>query len=336
MTKYWNALYSSLGYNQPLAIFIAIIIVFILIALIPFLVNLIFAYTKEKLNSKGTVLLYAFMCGFFLTMATFGFLKESLEISSINTSAILNNDLKIYGWNILVVVGGLIIGIGFAALVRQLVRKSINSKIATDRICQIIFTLTWYWSWSHRSRITTINEIAPSHDIKVATNAQSKPTYKLVAILLLLLHRIPEGFLIGFIISGIENKGITSTSVAFLISLILHLIPEQVLFYYRQREIGWSRAKALFISTLCLLLFLPAMLLGGYLGKYIYNIWQLRALVQSFIAGIFIFISILEFLPEFYHAHHDKKLFFWTIFVFMIGIIFCAFVLSFHKHGQGI
>nr|WP_307927189.1 hypothetical protein [Mycoplasmopsis bovis] len=80
------------------------------------------------------------------------------------------------------------------------------------------------------SRITTINEIAPSHDIKVATNAQSKPTYKLVAILLLLLHRIPEGFLIGFIISGIENKGITSTSVAFLISLILHLIPEQVLF----------------------------------------------------------------------------------------------------------
>nr|WP_307924066.1 hypothetical protein [Mycoplasmopsis bovis] len=83
-------------------------------------------------------------------MATFGFLKESLEISSINTSAILNNDLKIYGWNILVVVGGLIIGIGFAALVRQLVRKSINSKIATDRFCQIIFTLTWYWSWSHR------------------------------------------------------------------------------------------------------------------------------------------------------------------------------------------
>nr|WP_307921810.1 hypothetical protein [Mycoplasmopsis bovis] len=70
--------------------------------------------------------------------------------------------------------------------------------------------------------------------------------------MLLLLHRIPEGFLIGFIISGIENKGITSTSVAFLISLILHLIPEQVLFYYRQREIGWSRAKALFISTLCL------------------------------------------------------------------------------------
>ncbi|MCE6115509.1 ZIP family metal transporter [Mycoplasmopsis agalactiae] len=335
MTKFWNVLYSSLGYNQPLAIFIAILVVFVLIAIIPFLVNLIFAFTKEKLNSKGTVLLYAFMCGFFLTMATFGFLKESLEISSINTSAILNSDFKIYGWNILVVVGGLIIGIGFAALVRQLVRKSINSKIATDKSARL-FLHSHDIGHDHGDMDHHEHEIAPSHDIQISSNAQSKPAYKLVAILLLLLHRIPEGFLIGFIISGIESKGITSTSVAFLISLILHLIPEQVLFYYRQREMGWSRAKALFISTLCLFLFLPAMLLGGYLGKHIYSIWQLRAMVQSFIAGIFIFISILEFLPEFYHAHHDKKLFFWTIFVFMVGIIFCAFVLAFHKHGQGI
>lgn len=51
-------------------------------------------------------------------MVIFGFLKELFEISLINISAILNSDFKIYGWNILVVVGGLIIGIGFVALVR--------------------------------------------------------------------------------------------------------------------------------------------------------------------------------------------------------------------------
>lgn len=79
---------------------------------------MIFVFIKEKLNSKGIVFLYVFMCGFFFIMVIFGFLKELFEISLINISVILNSDFKIYGWNILVVVGGLIIGIGFVVLVR--------------------------------------------------------------------------------------------------------------------------------------------------------------------------------------------------------------------------
>ncbi|WP_029513396.1 ZIP family metal transporter [Mycoplasmopsis primatum] len=335
MNQFWNSLYSSLGYNSQLTAFVIILIVLSIIVIVPFLVNLVFAFTKEKLNKKGTVLLYAFMCGFFITMALFGFLKESLEISSVNNNAIYNENIKIYGWNILVVVGGLALGLCFAWLVRFLIRLSISNKISKDKTARL-FLHSHDIAHDHHNDQEHEHQIAPNHDIQNAHVTENKPGYKIVAILLLLLHRIPEGFLIGFIISGIENKGITSTSFAFLISLILHLIPEQIIFYYRQREMGWSRAKALTISTLCLLLFLPAMIIGAYSGHHIYGIWQLRAVVQSFIGGVFIFLSILEFLPEFYHAHHDKKLFLWTMILFFLGIVICAFILSFHKHGQGI
>lgn len=103
-------------------------------------------------------------------------MKESLEISSINASAILNSDFKIYGWNILVVVGGLIIGIGFAALVRQLVRKSINSKIATDKSARL-FLHSHDIGHDHSDMDHHEHEIAPSHDIQISSNAQSKPAY---------------------------------------------------------------------------------------------------------------------------------------------------------------
>lgn len=50
--------------------------------------------------------------------------------------------------------------------------------------------------------------------------------YKLVVILFLFFYRIFEGFLIGFIISGIESKGIILILVVFLILLIFYLIFE--------------------------------------------------------------------------------------------------------------
>ncbi|MBZ4203378.1 ZIP family metal transporter [Mycoplasma tauri] len=339
--KLWHGVHVSTGRNINLTHFIFILIAILIIVTIPLLFNLIFAFSKEKLSKKGTVYLYAFMSGFFITMALFGFLKESLEISSIyapvNVPKANESKFVIYGWNILIVVGGLILGLFSAWGMRALIKLSVEKKISKDTTAK---TFLHVHDFSHENEhdhhSNPENHISPSHEVIKQANSENKPQYKFVAIILLLLHRIPEGFLIGFIISGIEKYGITSTSIAFLISLILHLIPEQILFYYRQREIGWSRRKSLVVSSLCLLLFLPSMLIGAYGGSGIHQIWELKGIVQSFMAGIFIFISILEFLPEFYHAHHNKKIAKFAIILFMVGLIFAAFVLSFHQHGQGV
>lgn len=328
----WTPIY-ELTYNQDVTYLIFIIIGFFGLTLIPFLVTVIFALSKEKLSTKSNIYLYSFICGFFLTMATFGFLKESLEISSIYGAN--HNKWITYGWNILVVVGGLSFGLLFAWGIRSLIRYAAKKKISKDKEASV-FIHTHDLAHDHGDDHHD-HQIAPTHleEIKTEEKSENHPSYKLVAILLLLVHRIPESFLIGYIISimGQGTHVITTVSIAFWISAVLHLIPEQLVFYYRLREIGKSRAYALWTSSASLLIFIPFMVLGAWVGKYICDVWQLRAIVQSFVGGVFIFTSIVEFLPEFYHAHHDKKVFKWTILLFMLGIIICAFILSFHQHG---
>lgn len=341
MDKFWRVLKNGANLNDNLAIFYLILIAVGILIVFPMIIIIILAFTKEKLKKRSSVLLYAFMCGFFITMATFGFLKESLEISSVESMGFTNNNWIIYGWNILLVTSGLLLGLLFAWGVRSLMVKASKNKIAKDKTARVfLHTHDLTHDHEHEEKETTECEVSPDHlkDFKTEEEAdeKGKHIYKTAAIILLMLHRIPEGFFIGYIISVIAAKElITSVSVAFLISSVFHLIPEQIIFYYRQREMNWSRKKSLWITFSSLLLFLPPMLVGAYSGKYIYDLWQVRAVVQSFIGGIFLFTSVIEFLPEFYHAHHDKKLFKSTLFLFMTGIVICVIILSFHVHGAG-
>lgn len=339
MAKLWNNIY-DLTFNANVTYLIFILIGFVVLTFLPFLVTLIFAFSKGKLSKTSYVYLYSFICGFFITMATFGFLKEALEISSVHSVNYANGNKWItYAWNIFIVVSGLTLGLLFAWGIRSLIRHSAKRKIFKDKTASV-FVHTHDLSHDHHDEHHH-SEIAPSHleHIHNDEHDESNPIYKMVAILLLLVHRIPESFLIGYIISTIganTSHVITSVAIAFIISAVLHLIPEQLVFYYRLREMGKSRSKSLIFSSASLLIFLPFMFLGTYTGVYIYEFWQLRGIIQSFVGGIFIFTSIVEFLPEFYHAHHDKKVFKWTIVLFFIGIIICAFILSFHQHGIGV
>ncbi|WP_338822533.1 ZIP family metal transporter [Mycoplasmopsis felifaucium] len=337
MSKIWENIHLSTGANTNLTYFIFILIAFGLLTLIPFLVTVIFAFSKAKLSQKSNIYLYSFICGFFITMATFGFLREALEISSVNKNNI--NKWITYGWNICIVVSGLVLGLLFAWGIRSLIHYGAKKKLAKDKTASV-FIHSHDLGHNLDGKHDHDHGIAPTHleNIKNDKKDEQHPAYKLVAILLLLIHRIPESFLIGYIISIIgtsEGAVITSVSIAFIVSAILHLIPEQLVFYYRLREMGKSRAMAITLSSASLLIFLPFMFLGTYAGQFM-NFPVLKGIIQSFVAGVFIFTSIVEFLPEFYHAHHDRKVFKLTMFLFMLGIVVCAFILSFHQHGAGI
>ena len=342
MAKFLEALYQcapngeSAPYIQKL---LFVLIASGILLLIPLLIATIFPIFKEKLSQKGTVILYAFVTGFFLTMAMFGFLRESLETSSLSAQSI--PDIKkwqIYGWNILLVGGGLIIGLLLAWGIRSIVVYTSKKKIKENTQASV-FIHTHDFNHEHHldngeDHVDAEHEVAPSHEMHIEqNNVNNNPKTKVVALLLLLTHRIPEGFIIGYTLNNIiATQSFQALSLAFILSFIMHLIPEEIVFYYRQREMGIGRWKAMGISIGCLCLFIPMMFLGIYLGEYLGD-WHARALIESMIAGIFIFTSIIEFLPEFYHAHHDKKLFKTVLVVFMVGVALSVIVLCFHQHG---
>ncbi|WAM01367.1 hypothetical protein NWE60_01870 [Mycoplasmopsis felis] len=72
---------------------------------------------------------------------------------------------------------------------------------------------------------------------------------KLIALLLLLTHRIPEGLLIGYSLNqhipvdGVIYSQNSALTTAYFLSLIFHLIPEETIFYLRLRESGLSPWK---------------------------------------------------------------------------------------------
>ncbi|RMX36437.1 ZIP family metal transporter [Mycoplasmopsis fermentans] len=343
MRKFIRALENgalTIGTREIAAKFYLILIAFAIIFLVPVLVALIFPLFKKSLSKKGSILLYAFVTGFFLTMALFGFLKESLEISSISAPSSMppeasSTQIKwaTYGWNIFLLVSGLVGGLLFALGIRMTVKKISEKHLAKSKASVFVHTHDMVHNHEHgENEEHSHDHVAQEHKISTdEKNANNK--LKVVALLLLLTHRIPEGFLIGYSLNNLYNQNIGSLSIAFFVSFIMHLIPEEMVFYYRQREMGVGRWKAIGISIGCLFLFLPMMLLGIFTGDYIQQIWQLRAFLQAMIAGIFFFTAVMEFLPEFYHAHHDKDLFKKVMITFMAGLVVCALILALHQHG---
>ncbi|QSF13843.1 ZIP family metal transporter [Mycoplasma sp. Mirounga ES2805-ORL] len=335
METFINNLKNFSNGNEELAKFILVLIASMFLLLIPIFVTTIFPLFKSKLSPRGNALLYSFVTGFFIILATFGFLRESLEISSINgyDFRLKHPKLTVYTWNIILVCGGLITGLLFAFGLRKTIKAISRTRVKNDKFAAI-FIHNHEIAHDHGAMHDEL-KLGPDHKTKIDKQHQvNDPKLKVVALLLILAHRIPAGILIGYNLNQLFYGEGSSLSIAFLISFILHLIPEEIIYYYRQREMGISRWKAMLISIGIILLFIPLMLIGIYFGHVITSIWQVRSFISAVVAGIFLFTSIVEFLPEFFHSHHDKKLFRWVMLMFFIGIVLCALVLSFHEHSH--
>ncbi|QKT05282.1 ZIP family metal transporter [Mycoplasma sp. OR1901] len=336
------------GVQNEIGSKIILVLIFLMILLsIPTILSITLPFAKKLLNSNVKVYLYAFSTGFFIILATFGFLRESIEQSSMYASTHAYWSKNTYLLNILLVGGGSLLGLVIAIMIKFVISYKLNQKLMKSRKLSVFIHEHNHSDGeihhhSHEEFLSNKDDrINLAEDTIFVEKVEKK--LKLIALLLLLTHRIPEGLLIGYSLSqniligqfaemGSTDAGVTTLTIAYLFSLILHLIPEEFIFYVRLRESGFSPIKSLMISFLGLSLFLPFMLIGIFVN--IGSQGYINSLIYSTIGTIFIFTSLVEFLPEFYHWILNKKKYFFVILIMFIGIIFAIFILSFHSHGH--
>ncbi|WP_426461519.1 ZIP family metal transporter [Mycoplasma hafezii] len=322
---------------------ILIVVIFLLVLLaIPVGISVLFPLFKSKLNHRTKVYLYAFSTGFFIVLSTFGFLREALEQAGEATAHSNYSEWGKYGYNIAVVFGGLVGGILFSFTLKFAISYRINKKLLHSKKLSLFIH-----DHSHEHGGEGHVHEHPAHifsqedSIELAEEALAEKIsgkMKIIALALLLTHRIPEGFLIGYNLSLTVNgqeAAVTNLTLAYFISLILHMIPEELVFYYRLREAGYGRWNSLLISTIMDMLFLPFMLIGMFAGTSIASNPGAQGALMAIIAGIFLFTSLVEFFPEFYHVEMSKKRWMATIIALFIGVAFAVFVLCFHSHSHG-
>lgn len=324
--------------NDSLGRFLLVLVTLLIVLIIPILVSLAFPLFKNKLTDKSKVYLYAFSTGFFATLGLFGFMRESLEVSSIFAASIYGaNDLtSIYLSNIGIVAGGALIGLTFAFVIKFWISHNISKKLLKNSklgvfIHQHDHGTEKEHTHEHPTFIFNRDDKLMAAESALAKKTESK--LKIIALLLLLTHRIPEGFIMGYNLNLLFESKSGSLTIAFFISFIIHLIPEEMVFYYRLRDAGYGKWQALFMAIGFLFLFFPFMLIGVYFGSEIQAQWWLRGMLYSAVGGIFIFTALIEFFPEFYHTNFDKKRWYKVVLFLLLGIIFSVFVLSFHTHG---
>ncbi|MFL1058536.1 hypothetical protein ACJONP_04475, partial [Mycoplasmopsis synoviae] len=99
---------------------------------------------------------------------------------------------------------------------------------------------------------------------KVINSEKTSQKIKIVALVLILTHRVFVGLLFGWSINQLIEGSTSNLTWAFIISFWLHLISEELVFYYRLREAGYSRWKSFTFSVLGLSILIPFMIIGVY------------------------------------------------------------------------
>lgn len=245
-------------------------------------------------------MLNAFASGFFLIIGILGFVNDSREeLVEIHAEQ----------WSIfLVMFGGITISLLTALLLKFLIVKlSTKNK-----------DVHYHDIHSHDHLIYNASDIRPDKT-------------KLFAVLLVLAHRIPGGLILGFLVNQVAREGFDANSIIFLVTFMIHIIPEELIIYYRQIDSGINKWKATFNSFLATLLLVPFILVGVYGTGAIDNAYFF-AFVKACVGGFFIFVALVEFIPEFFHRKLDGKTWYITIFCLLLGIICATAVMSLHVH----
>ncbi|MCT4469360.1 ZIP family metal transporter [Mycoplasma sp. HS2188] len=337
-----NYLYKVYNYLSNTALsetgtkFIFGLIVSILLLSIPILVALFVPLFIKKPKKEFSIYLYSFITGMFIILGSFGYLREAIEITSRGSGLKGNNipTSNIYLYNILIIVGGSLLGIISAFTIKYIVYATIKRKY---NLKNSIFVHTHEAGHHHgelEHQHTHGDHIWNNNDLAEVETKQYKKKNKWTALILLLGHRIPEGLLIGIsLFNLIHNQNVSAVSIAFFISFVMHTIPEEIVFYYRQREMGIKPIYAVLNSIAGLSLIIPFIFIGVFGAEFLEKIPALKAFIMATVGSVMVFTAMVEFLPEFYHNNLEKKKWFITLLMFFLGIIFTIFVLSFHTHG---
>ncbi|PZV98765.1 hypothetical protein [Metamycoplasma auris] len=311
--------FAGISENFNLTLFLNLLIYILIIISLPLVMLGIFALFKnkstKKVNGNALVYMYSFSTGMFLMIGTFGFMREGYEIAKVFTHAYLNSETysEIGRTAILSAIMGIssLIGLAIAIGGRYIFIRA--SKIDPHKE---------HSEHSHSDHLISFKDI-------------DNPKAAWLAIIMLLSHRIVDGFFIGYAIFRIVWAGNTfSSSIILLITFTIHILIEMAIVYFRQIQYGEKKSKAILYNFLTFLLIIPFIFAGAFSGVYIStNLSWIQSSLLTMGGAIIVFTSIFELVPEFIHIRNkDIKTLYITLAVFALSIAFTIILLSFHTH----
>lgn len=224
--------------NPVQILIITICVISLIVVGIPLIYGLVLPIFKPKISKKANKYLYAFSSGFFLIMATVLFIGESkIHLEEHFQTAVVNNPGGAK------VITGLVIG---AVILMGLM---------------ISLGLKYFFASKSADGLNHNHD----HDHLIFNLNDHNPKSKAFAIFFLLSHRIPDGLIIGTLCTAIarEQGGIDVTNIIFLCSFVIHIIPEELIIYYRQIDMGVGRKKATMNSLVAIIAVIPLIIIGA-------------------------------------------------------------------------
>lgn len=322
---------------------ICLIILAIMVS-IPWIYGLLLPIIKPNLTEKASIYLYAFSAGFFLILSTFGFFVEAKEyinlwVGELNshsyggiTEIVISEPIS---WVIsMAIIGGgaflfLLLALGGKYFFSKLLNKNTekNNKVSQESVNNIV----------HHNH----DDHGHMHDFSFFNVNDSHPKTRVYSLFLLFIHRISDGLIIGVLVFNVNsNKELSLVNVIFLVSFFIHIIPDELISYYRQIDAGVNRWKAALNSMLITSILIPSIFLGAYVFVNFekdfpagYN--MLMAFMNVIIGSFFLFTALVEFIPEVLHTKMSKKTFYIGMIVMFIGIMLGLMVFSIHVHDHG-
>lgn len=294
-----------------------------------FIFQLFIFIAKLKVNKKVVNYIYAFSSGFLLITAIVGQLVSArsqmtthwqIENISHKIDALPNSTQTLV--TILVISIGFILGLAVSFISKVISVKYFEKE-----------------KHSHSHKV--------SHSHALGTNwehLEHKPKSVAGTFIMgtqIIAHRIPAGIAMGMLINlstEIDTNGILAQPFAFsnLIAFIFHLFPESLLLYLSLVRTGKKRFKAFLISTLFILIFVPLIFLGIFIGKATYgqnnSFFTLQPFVFAFTGAVLLWIIISELIPIFIHVKNETKQIYVMTITFMAGILLSFLIQLVHFH----
>lgn len=304
--------------NLELTILVNLLIYILILLSIPLIFMGIISLFKVRVTSKKSIYLYAFSTGMFLMIGAAGFIKEGyvlLEQWFHDSST--TGGLKYTGGKpaieqsyIALIVGlSALIGLGTVILGRFLLTR--KKELHKD-----------HKEHDHSEHFVSFNDI-------------DNPKEAWTAILMLLSHRLIDGLVLGLSVYQLTTNGVNKANLALIITFNIHLLLEVVIVYYRQIQYGEKKSKAILFNFITLILIIPIMFLGAFIGKFLNKVGWLIPSLEILGGSIIVFMAIVELVPEFIHYRNEnKKVIYTTLIVFALSIILTLILLSFHTHNQ--
>ncbi|AZZ65754.1 hypothetical protein DMC14_003120 [Metamycoplasma phocicerebrale] len=288
----------------------------ILVALPLLLMGLLSLIKTEKIrnNKNFLIYIYAFSTGMFLMLGAFGFLREGYDIAKSYThggtfvqSSEIIRTLTVVG------IMGISALIGFSLVIggRYLFIKKAKIDPHTE-----------HEEHNHSDHLISFKDI-------------DNPKAAWLAILLLLSHRVIDGFFIGYtIFKIIVSKNTFSSSLMLLITFTLHILFEISIVYFRQIQYGEKKRKAVMYNFLTFILIIPFIFMGAFFGTFLGGTLKwIQSGILTMGGAIIVFTSVFELIPEFIHIRNkNTKTLYSTFITFSAAIVITIILLSFHTH----